>query len=251
MQNVIEAGVVRRLVELLGHQEPAVQTPALRTVGHIASGNELQTQILVDCGALRSLLRLLSSHKKSIRKEACWVVSNITAGNKEQIKHVIESGLIPPLVQLLARADFDVKKEAAWAISNVTSGGQPEQIRYLVSQQCIRPLCDLLVAHDARIINVGLEGIENILRVGEDDKEALNVDFNEYAGFVEKAEGLDKLEALQSHSNDQVYERAIKILETYFCEETSEDPAAIPELIQSLGEQLSLCSEGGARSQPI
>ena len=54
-------------------------------------------------------------------------------------------------------ADFDVKKEAAWAISNVTSGGTPEQIRYLVTQQCIRPLCDLLTVQDPRIINVALE----------------------------------------------------------------------------------------------
>ena len=54
-------------------------------------------------------------------------------------------------------ADFDVKKEAAWAISNATSGGTPEQIRYLVTQQCIRPLCDLLTVQDPRIINVALE----------------------------------------------------------------------------------------------
>ena len=54
-------------------------------------------------------------------------------------------------------ADFDVKKEAAWAISNATSGGTPEQIRYLVTQQCIRPLCDLLTVQDSRIINVALE----------------------------------------------------------------------------------------------
>ena len=50
-----------------------------------------------------------------------------------------------------------MKKEAAWAISNATSGGTPEQIRYLVTQQCIRPLCDLLTVQDSRIINVALE----------------------------------------------------------------------------------------------
>jgi importin subunit alpha-6/7 len=44
IQVVIEAGICSRLVELLLHPSPAVQTPALRTVGHIVSGNDLQTQ---------------------------------------------------------------------------------------------------------------------------------------------------------------------------------------------------------------
>ena len=58
---------------------------------------------------------------------------------------MIEANIIPPLVHLLATAEFDIKKEAAWSISNATSGGSPEQIRYLVTQGCIKPLCDLLV----------------------------------------------------------------------------------------------------------
>jgi importin subunit alpha-1 len=38
-------------------------------------------------------------------------------------------------------------------------------------QGCIKPLCDLLTCQDARIVTVALEGLENILRVGEADKE--------------------------------------------------------------------------------
>ncbi|KAH8063015.1 hypothetical protein JL722_2169 [Aureococcus anophagefferens] len=104
IQAVIEAGVCRRLVELLMHPSPSVQTPALRTVGNI----------------------------KGIRKEACWTISNITAGNKDQIQSVIDSNIVPPLVQLLNSAEFDIRKEAAWAISNATSGGTPMQIKFLV-----------------------------------------------------------------------------------------------------------------------
>lgn len=60
-------------------------------------------------------------------------------------------------------------QEAAWAISNATSGGKPEQIKYLVQQGCIPPLCDLLEVHDAKIVTVALEGLENILKVGHFD----------------------------------------------------------------------------------
>ena len=104
IQAVIEAGVVRRLVELLGHPSPSVQTPALRTVGNIVTGDDLQTQIVINCGALPCLLRLLNSHKKSIRKEACWTISNITAGNKDQIQNVIDCGPSPTRPPPLPRA---------------------------------------------------------------------------------------------------------------------------------------------------
>lgn len=77
--------------------------PALRTVGNIVTGNDMQTQVVINCSALTCLLNLLTAnHKKSIKKEACWTISNITAGTKEQIQAVIESQLVPPLVHLLS-----------------------------------------------------------------------------------------------------------------------------------------------------
>merc|ERR1719487_653213 len=106
---VIQAGVCRRLVELLTHTSPLVQTPALRAVGNIVTGDDHQTQVIIQSGALPSLLKLLSHAKKAIRKETCWTISNITAGNRDQIQEVINHSLIQPLVQLLSMAEFDIK----------------------------------------------------------------------------------------------------------------------------------------------
>ncbi|XP_076940032.1 importin subunit alpha-2-like [Bidens hawaiensis] len=227
IQAVIDAGVCQRLVELLLHPSPSVLIPALRTVGNIVTGDDLQTQHIIERGALPCLLSLLThNHKKSIKKEACWTISNITAGNKEQIQTVIEAGLIGPLVNLLQTAEFDIKKEAAWAISNATSGGTNDQIKYLVSQGCIKPLCDLLVCPDPRIVTVSLEGLENILKVGEAEKQAGNTgDVNYYAQLIDDAEGLEKIENLQSHDNNEIYEKAVKILETYWLDEEDENVA--------------------------
>ncbi|KAH6808510.1 importin alpha isoform 1 [Perilla frutescens var. frutescens] len=228
IQAVIDAGVCPRLVELLLHPSPSVLIPALRTVGNIVTGDDVQTQVIIENRALPCLLNLLTqNYKKSIKKEACWTISNITAGNRDQIQAVIEAGLVAPLVALLQNAEFEIKKEAAWAISNATSGGTHEQIKFLVREGCIKPLCDLLVCPDPRIITVCLEGLENILKVGEAEKNQGNSgDVNIFAQMVDDAEGLEKIENLQSHDNNEIYEKAVKILETYWLEEDDEQLAS-------------------------
>ncbi|KAI3460773.1 hypothetical protein Pfo_017436 [Paulownia fortunei] len=224
IQAVIEAGVCPRLIELLLHPSPSVLIPALRTVGNIVTGDDVQTQVIIDNRALPCLLNLLTqNYKKSVKKEACWTISNITAGNRDQIQAVIEAGIISPLVLLLQNAEFEIKKEAAWAISNATSGGTNDQIKFLVHEGCIKPLCDLLVCPDPRIVTVCLEGLENILKVGEAEKSQGNTgDVNVFAQMIDDAEGLEKIENLQSHDNNEIYEKAVKILETYWLEEDDE-----------------------------
>lgn len=234
IQAVIEAGIPRRLVELLMHASTSVQTPALRSVGNIVTGDDVQTQVIINCGALPALLSLLSSTKDGIRKEACWTISNITAGNSTQIQAVIDANIIPPLINLLSNGDFKTRKEACWAISNATSGGlqKPDQIRYLVSQGCIKPLCDLLACPDNKIIQVALDGLENILKVGEMDKEAAQMgepSVNRYALFIEEAGGMEKIHDCQNNANEEIYMKAYNIIERYFSDE-DETGADIDEL---------------------
>lgn len=230
IQAVIEAGIPRRLVELLMHASTSVQTPALRSVGNIVTGDDVQTQVIINCGALSCLLSLLSSNKDGIRKEACWTISNITAGNSAQIQAVIDANIIPPLIHLLSNGDLKTRKEACWAISNATSGGlqKPEQIRYLVAQGCIKPLCDLLACPDNKIIQVALDGLENILKVGELDRQAAGegVDaINTYALFIEECGGMEKIHDCQSNANEEIYMKAYNIIEKYFSDEDEADDA--------------------------
>jgi len=208
IQAVLDTGICARIVELMGHQSVKVQTPALRLAGNIVTGDDHQTQCVINCSALPLLRALLNSPKKGIRKEACWAISNIMAGTREQIQAVIEANVIPPLTHLFDTAEFGTKKEVAWSISNATSGGSPEQIRYLVQQGCIKPLCDLLTCNDPRLVTVALEGIENVLKAGKQE-ELSHGGTNPYTTVVDEAEGIDKLKQLKDHS------KAMHILETY------------------------------------
>ncbi|KAG0006525.1 Importin alpha subunit (Karyopherin alpha subunit) (Serine-rich RNA polymerase I suppressor protein) [Modicella reniformis] len=236
IQAVVESGVCRRLVELLMHHMASVQTPALRSVGNIVTGDDIQTQVVINCGALPALLHLLSSPKDNIRKEACWTISNITAGTCVQIQNVIDANIMPPLISILQNADFKTKKEACWAISNATSGGlsKPDQIRYLVSQGCIKPLCDILVCQDNKIIQVALDGLENILKVGELEKEATN-GVNQFSLFIEDCGGMEKIHNLQAHDNNEIYKKAYTIIDRFFADEEEEDTGLAPQVDIRLG----------------
>jgi len=214
IQAVIESGMARKMVELLLHTSPAVQTPALRTVGNLVTGDDSQTQILINLQVLPCLNSLLSSSKKGIKKEACWAISNISAGTKVQIQAVIDNKIIPRLIILLKNSDFDIRKEAAWGLSNACSGGSHEQIKYLVDQGIIEPFCELLTSADPRIIMVALEGIDNLLKVGE--KLSKSTGMNEYVLLIEEHKGVDNIEALQNHPNTEIYEKSVNILENYF-----------------------------------
>ena len=60
--------------------------------------------------------------------------------------------------------------------------------RYLVSIGGIKPLCDMLGVQDPRVIQITLEGLENILKVGQLDVEK-NGGVNPFAVLVEEAFG--------------------------------------------------------------
>lgn len=64
---------------------------------------------------------------------------------------------------------------------------------------CIKPLCDLLEVKDAKVVIVALEGLENILRVGEQQKTG---EFNEIATLIDEADGVNKIQSLQYHANE-------------------------------------------------
>uniref|UniRef100_A0A8C7J7Z7 Importin subunit alpha n=1 Tax=Oncorhynchus kisutch TaxID=8019 RepID=A0A8C7J7Z7_ONCKI len=220
IQAVIDSGVCRRLVELLITDTTQVQR-GLQDLGLISV-----------FGLHKGLVLPLSSLGCG---HLCLHSTVFTSSRFSSPKTVIDANIFPVLIDILQKAEFRTRKEAAWAITNATSGGTPEQIRYLVNLGCIKPLCDLLTVMDSKIVQVSLNGLENILRLGDQeakqDAGPSGTGINPYCSLIEEAYGLDKIEFLQSHENQEIYQKAFDLIEHYFGVE-EEDQNLAPQVDQ-------------------
>lgn len=212
IQEVIDNGVVPSLIPLLSHGEIKLQTAALRAVGNIVTGTDEQTQVVLNHDALSHFPALLNHHKEKVKKEAVWFLSNITAGNQTQVQEIINAGLVPLIIQTLETGEFLTQKEAAWAISNFTVSGNPQQVAVLVNCGAIPPFCKLLDCMDTQVVQIVLDGLNNILKMAGDRSDAI-------ATIIEEAGGLDKIEFLQQHENEEIYKLAFGIIDQYFSNE--------------------------------
>ncbi|XP_070506378.1 importin subunit alpha [Chironomus tepperi] len=243
VQAVVNAGCVPRLVYLLRVDDPSIITPALRSIGNIVTGDDSQTDAVLDAKVLPALSSLLVNKKQNIVKEAAWTLSNITAGNHRQIQMTLDSDVFVPLMHVLEHGDFRAQREAAWAITNLTSGGTNDQIIQLVNKyQCVKPYTDLLTSKDARIIQVILTGLIALFRVA-----AQLGGLDSFCTLLEEIGAVDKLEGLQQHENQDIYEKAYSIIDTYFSEDAQEDAELAP---RTVGNELEFNADNGSdRSQ--
>ena len=239
-QAILETGVCKGLVELLTHQSSLVQTPALKTVINTTAGNHLQTQFVIDNDVLPSLYTLLSNQSKSIQREACWALSNIV-DDKEHIQAVLDCNIAAPLIQLLMNEEPEIRNEAGRAISSATAFGSRQQVKFLVQQGCIPPLCDMLNANDPEVVQKVLEALENILKVGKEESTTAQ---NQWPVCISEADGLGKLEGLQEHPDNDTREKAAKLLQILNAENESKS-------IEDISGRMEEKNDIGSPAKPI
>ncbi|KAB1268042.1 Importin subunit alpha-7, partial [Camelus dromedarius] len=217
------------LSRLLFSSDSDLLADACWALSYLSDGPNEKIQAVIDSGVCRRLVELLMHNDNKVASPALRAVGNIVTGDDIQTQAVIDANIFPVLIEILQKAEFRTRKEAAWAITNATSGGTPEQIRYLVSLGCIKPLCDLLTVMDSKIVQVALNGLENILRLGEQEGKRSGSGVNPYCGLIEEAYGLDKIEFLQSHENQEIYQKAFDLIEHYFGVE-DDDSSLAPQV---------------------
>ncbi|XP_048209921.1 importin subunit alpha-6 isoform X3 [Perognathus longimembris pacificus] len=217
------------LSRLLFSSDSDVLADVCWALSYLSDGPNDKIQAVIDSGVCRRLVELLMHNDYKVVSPALRAVGNIVTGDDMQTQAVIDGSIFPVLIEILQKAEFRTRKEAAWAITNATSGGTPEQIRYLVALGCVKPLCDLLTVMDSKIVQVALNGLENILRLGEQESKQNGVGINPYCAHIEEAYGLDKIEFLQSHENQEIYQKAFDLIEHYFGVE-DDDSSIVPQV---------------------
>jgi importin subunit alpha-1 len=134
-----------------------------------------------------------------------------------------DNSLMIKLVDTAMHSAWEIKKEALWTLSNICTTGSDDHVKCLVQGQGIEPIADVLSTKnaDATILAAALDAIQRILDVGERYSE-------DYAKMFDECNGIDHLEGLQEHNSNQVYEKAVHIIETYFGGEEQEDENLAP-----------------------
>ncbi|XP_066960536.1 importin subunit alpha-3-like isoform X2 [Macrobrachium rosenbergii] len=208
IDDLIQCGIVRELVQRLYSNDERVVAAALRATGTIAAGNHDQTDAIVEAGALPIYRELLKHRTLGIARETAWILSNITAGTPKQIQLVIDVQVVPALMAAADKDDPELRKEATWALSNLTSGGTPTQISILVQLGMLACLCGVLADDESGLMVVALEAINNIFQKTEDDSQIVRC--------VEGVGGLKTLRNLQEHDQGEVAKLAKYLIDTYF-----------------------------------
>ena len=112
------------------------------------------------------------------------------------------------------KGDLATRREAAWCINNLSLSGKREQVAYVLQQGVLVPFCQLLTTEDPQILVVVLDGINNILKMASTNED----DLLTLTSQIEDCAGLDKIEELQNHRNEEIYKLAFEIIDRYFSE---------------------------------
>ena len=123
IQQVVESGVVPRLVEFLDQDHnPPLQYEAARALTNIASGTVDHKRCLADAGAVPAFVRLLTSPNKRFRGRVLRALSRLSDGPDECIQAMVTAGVTPCLVELLRSPFSSLLIPALRTVGNIVAG---------------------------------------------------------------------------------------------------------------------------------
>jgi hypothetical protein len=137
-------------------------------------------------------------------------------------------GVARSLIDNALNASWEVRKEAIWALSNICTTGDDIQVMGLVQCEGLQPLAEVLSLHnaDANVLGAALDAIEQVLEVGDRHE-------RDYCKLLDEYNGIENLENLQEHPSNTVYEKTVKIIETFFGADEQEDENLAPAMTDS------------------
>ena len=132
IDTLIDAGIVPKLVAFLSVSSPDQQETnkmlfeAAWALTNIASGNSLQTRVVVEAGAVPHFIRLLEYPDLNVSEQAVWALGNIAGDGSELRDLVTNLGILKPLLGLVKLGTSDAfLRNVVWTISNLCRNKNP------------------------------------------------------------------------------------------------------------------------------
>lgn len=177
---VVEAGVVPRLVQLLGrHDVPNLQMEAAWAITNIACAEVEHAKLLIDNGAIPLLIGLMANSKdEKVREQSLWAIGNLSADVNDCRDLLLAAGIISPLLMQLGiesvpgreniSPSLSTMRHVTWACSNLSKGYPPppqdvfKDIIYAIGELLQSPDEELLNDACSALVTIGEVGPENI-----------------------------------------------------------------------------------------
>ncbi|CAM9212999.1 unnamed protein product, partial [Scytosiphon promiscuus] len=134
-ENVVQAGLLPRLVEFLGQTERAELRPeALCALTNIAS-TKFTKAVAMEPAMLPTLLGLLVGPDPHLREQSAWCLGNIAADGVEMRDVVLAAGVLEPLLLSLSPSEHgstSFMRTGTWALNNLCRGLPPPPLSTVV-----------------------------------------------------------------------------------------------------------------------
>ena len=154
--------IVEQLLNLISHDDNSLaNTHAIKAIHLISSVGDIKA-ITLRNGISRITKLLFDYNNGNVRELACGTISNIITDDEDQIQTAIDNNTVPGLLHILTKHYWSNRHDAIKVIHQMTKAGDNKQIKYLVSQDCIRHLCGLLTKSDSGVTSIALLVLKDI-----------------------------------------------------------------------------------------
>ncbi|CAN7037030.1 unnamed protein product [Brassica oleracea var. botrytis] len=221
---LLKGCILQLLVERLATSNSLhLLIPVLRSLGNFVSVDPKAMLTILIGGKNTEVhwcaCKCLRSEHRVLKKEAAWVLSNIAAGSIEHKRMIHSTEAMPLLIGLLSTSPFDIRKEVAYVLGNLcveSAEGDTkrriiqEHLVSIVSGGCLPGFINLVRSPDIEDARLGLQFIELVLR---------GMPNGEGSKLVEGEDGIDAMERLQFHENEELRVMANSLVDKYFGED--------------------------------